>query len=151
MSTLLIETLNLEPLEQEFTLKLNTRYVVGAIIPYLYMHNAPAGTFTLSILVNEVSVFSQDFTCDDIKASLDSINDYAHVFYPIVPATPLILEKGNFKVRLSADASYSAYSGFLAWVKQHEDLSNELDYVPSTDLENPLACRLKIMKQGILI
>lgn len=154
MSTLLIETIESGGLEQEYRLALETRYNIGSIIPYLYMHNAPAGVFTLEVLVNAVSVFSQTFTSASIKASLPTVNDYARIFYPVVPINPLQLERGLFSVKISGDAAYLASyssSSFLAWIKQHEDLSNDLDYTPSTDLENPLALRLKVLNQGITI
>lgn len=154
MSTLLIETLDaVDPLVQQFRLSLDTRYVIGAFIPYLYMHNAPNGIFTFSLLnADDVTVFSQSFTSADIKASLNTLNDYAHVFFPVVPSTPMILEKGLYTAKLQASGGYDQMAnGFLAWIKQHEDLNNELDYTPSIDLQNPLALRLKILKQGIYI
>jgi hypothetical protein len=153
VSTLLIETLDsVDPLTQQFRLSLDTRYVIGAFIPYLYMHNAPNGIFTFEILKSGITVFQKSFTSADIKASLNTTDDYAHVFYPVVPATPMILEKGEFTAKLQASGGYDHMAnGFLAWIKQHEDLNNELDYTPSIDLQNPLALRLKILKQGIYV
>lgn len=152
MRSILVETLPENGfLEQEYRLSRDTRYIIGAFIPYLYMHGAPVGTFTFEIFKNGISVFSQSFNCADIKASLNSLDNYAHVFFPVVPIAPMILEKGLFKARITTSGGYDPQAGFLAWCKQHEDLSNDLDYTPSTDLENPLALRLKVLKQGIYI
>ena len=151
MSTLLVDSLDTDGiLSQEFRISLDTRYNIGAIIPYLYMHGAPAGTFYLGVQKNGSEIFSQSFTCADIKTALDTTDDYAHVFFPIVPNLPLYLEKGIFSVNLYS-SGYVSGSSFLGWVKQHENLNNELDYTPVNDLENPLATRFKIYQQGIFI
>ena len=92
MSTLLVETLNTS-LEQEIRLESEFRYSIGAIIPYLYLHNSPAGTFTLSIInEDDETVFSQVFTSVLIKTALGTALDYAHVFYPIIPSDPIQLD-----------------------------------------------------------
>ena len=69
MTTLLVETLKTE-LSQEIRLENQERYTIGAIIPYLYIHNSPVGTFTLEILNGVTSVFSQSFTSADIKTAI---------------------------------------------------------------------------------
>jgi hypothetical protein len=149
VSTLVVETLKTE-LTHPFSLTLDVRYNIGALCPYLYMHNAPSGTFTFSIEdADDVEVFSQSFTSADIKTALSTTDNFAHVFYPVVPESPLFLEKGSYTAILSA-SGYSANSvSFLGWVRQHEDLVNELDYTPDTDFENPLSLKIKVLKQGI--
>lgn len=148
MTNLLVETLKTE-LSQEIRLENQERYTIGAIIPYLYLHNAPAGTFTLEILSGVTSVFSQSFTSADIKTAIGTTDNYAHVFYPIIPQNPIQLDAGLYTIKLSA-AGYSVLgSSFLGWIRQHEDLNNKLDYVPASDDENPLAVRLKVFKRGI--
>lgn len=145
---LVIEKL-LTTLEQEIRLSSNERKSVAVICPYLYMHNAPAGTFTFSILSGVTVIFSKTFTSADIKAALDNTTDsYAHVFYPIIPANPLQLEKGTYTLKLSASGYAPTVTSFLAWCKQYENLNNELDYSPSNDGENPLAFRLKEFKRN---
>jgi len=107
------------------------------------MHNAPAGTFTLAIKRGSETAFSASFTSADIKTSLATANNFAHVFFPIVPSQPFHLDRGTYSVELSATGYTATDASFLGWIQQHEDLNNILDYVPSGDDQNPLALRLK--------
>lgn len=145
MTTLVCQTL-VSTLTQEIRFSQDVRYCIGSVAPYLYMHNAPAGTFTLSIKSGSTTVFSQSFTSASIKASLDTSDNYAHVFYPIVPTNPLHLERGTYSVEIGASGYTSTSSSFLAWVQQHEDLNNLLDYTPVSDDKNPLALRIKRLR-----
>ena len=149
MTTLVIETLQ-DELSQDIRLSGDERFSIGAIIPYLYMHNSPAGTFTLRLLSGVTEVFSQSFTSADIKSSIPTINNYAHVFYPIVPVSPIQLDSGLYTVKITASGYSPTSISFLALIRQHEDLNNRLDYVALTDDQNPLAIRLKVYKRGEL-
>lgn len=149
MTTLLVETL-INELEQVVNLKINERYSIAGIYPYIYLHNSPPGTFTFEIInSNEEAVFSRDFTSSDIKDSLDTTDDYAHVFFPIVPGSPLQLDAGQYTLKLSGSGYSANMSSFLGWCRQFEDLNNILDYEPMDDGQNPLAVRLKVYKRGI--
>lgn len=152
MTTLLVKRLFQDfALEHTFNLKSQSRYHVQSVAPYIYMHNAPAGTFTMSIydVSDDALVFAQEFDSNDIKAAISTVNNYAHVFYPVIPESKLKLNAGTYRAELtSTDYTYQTDS-FLGWIQQHEDLNNELDYTPSNDLENPLAMRIKVLKEGI--
>ena len=152
MTTLLAKRLfNGFALEHTFNLKSQSRYHIQSIAPYIYMHNAPAGTFTMSIydVSDESQVFTQSFTSSAIKAALSTSNNYAHAFYPIIPNTKLKLGAGTYRAELTSSGYTYGAESFLGWVQQHEDLNNELDYTPANDLENPLALRIKELKEGI--
>lgn len=149
MSTLLVQPLVSE-LSQVYEFTEDKRQEIGAIIPYLYVHNAPSGTFTLSLIKNAETVFSKTFTSQDVLDSIETLNDYARVFFPIVPLVHIQLERGEFTIKLSSSGYTHTPSSFLGWIQQHEDLNNELSYTPSGDDQNPLALRLKIYKEGIL-
>lgn len=149
MTTLVIETLVTE-LSQDIRLSGKERYSIGAIIPYIYMHNSPSGTFTLKLLSGVTELLSQSFTSSDIKALIPTINNYAHVFYPVIPINPIQLDSGIYTVKITASGYAPTSVSFLALIRQHEDLNNKLDYVPLTDDENPLAIRLKVYKRGEL-
>ena len=149
MTTLVIETLVTE-LSQNIRLSGKERYSIGAIIPYIYMHNAPSGTFTLKLLSGVTELLSQSFTSSDIKASIPTTNNYTHVFYPVIPINPIQLDGGTYTVKIIASGYAPNSVSFLALIRQHEDLNNKLDYVPLTDDENPLAIRLKVYKRGEL-
>lgn len=148
MTTLLVEPLK-DKLDQIFRLKLDRRYVIASMMPYLYVHNAPSGTFTLSLIREGLTVFSHSFTSTQIKEALGTVDNYLHTFFPIVPINPLILGPCEFIMRLEATGYTPNQSSMMGWIKQHEDLNNVLDYIPATDSENPLAMRLKEYKRDI--
>lgn len=146
MSTLLVEPIK-QSLEQSFNLSLTKRYIVASMMPYLYLHNSPSGNFKFSILKNGNQVFEKLFNSEDIKAALNTDNDFAHVFYPIIPSDPLILGRGYFTVKIEAPENYRfRQNSFIGWVRQFEDLNNKLNYTPLSDNENPLALRFKEYK-----
>lgn len=147
---LLVDTLVAVSLRQEIRLERPDRFHIGAISLYLYMHNSPGGTFKLSMERNSLLVFEKEFTSAMIKASLGTVHNYAHVFYPIIPTNPIQLENGLYELVLSSSGYAYAASSFLGWIRQHEDLGNKIDYVPINDSENPLSTRIKILNRGIL-
>jgi hypothetical protein len=145
VSTLLVQMLNSE-LSQEFRLNIDKRYIIAGLYPYLYMHNAPAGTFTFSVLRGEDELISQDFTCSDIKTSLNTTDNYAHVFFPILPEDDLwVLDKGDYTAKISASGYSATSSSFLGWIREYEN-PGELDYVPESDAELPMSLRAKILR-----
>lgn len=148
MSTLLVNPLS-TTLEQEFTLDNNYRYDIGSFAPYLYVHNAPSGTFTFELIQGVTTLQTWSFSSEDIKISLSTANNFLHVFYPLTKPYPYQLKRGTFKLKLSATGYSNTISSFIGWIQQHENLNNELSYTPFNDEENPLAIRLKVYKEGI--
>lgn len=149
MTTLLVEPLNSE-LTQEMEYTLNERCHLGAIIPYLYLHNASADYFRVSLKKSGSTLFSKDFTVTEVKTSLSTSNNYAHVFYPIIPTNPVQIYSGTYTVHLEAGPNYNpTESSFIGWVRQFEDVQNEVNYTVTSDDSNPLALRLKIYKEGV--
>jgi hypothetical protein len=136
-------------LEQEFTYNLNERCHIGAFYPYIVMIGAPTGTFTCELIKGVTTVFSKTFTSASIKLSLGTSEDYAHAFYPIIPDLPIQIEKGTYKLKISTMGYTETNSTYLAWAQQFEDIQNQMSYTPSGILENSLAFRLKIYKEGI--
>lgn len=152
MTTLLVEQLyESAELEQNFTFNLNKRVRLAAFYPYIYMHNAPVGDFYIGIQKNDGAFYyEKHFTSADIKALMNTEFNSAHVFMPVIPETPILLEKGEYQIFLYAENYVYKRSAFLGWIKQHENLNNEMDYSPSNDAENPLAFRLKVFKEAML-
>ena len=143
MSTLLVQQLETE-LSQEIRYSSSTRCNIAALIPYIYLHNAPDGTFTFDLLNSDDEVvFSQDFDSADIKASIPTTNNYAHVFYPIVPNNPIQIESGLYTIKLSASGYSPSSTSYLGWIQQFENLQLPMEYVPANDTEKPLAIRIK--------
>lgn len=143
MSTLLVQELTTE-LSQELRYSLSKRCQIGAFIPYLYMHNAPAGTFIIDLLNSDDDIImSKSFTCSDIKTSLSTSDNYAHVFYPIIPTSPIQIEYGTYTIKLSASGYTYSSGSYLGWIQQFENIQNIMDYVPADSTENSLALRIK--------
>lgn len=135
-----------DTLTQEIRLEQSVRYTIGGLYPWLYMHNAPAGTFTIDVLSGPTVRASQTFTSATIKSALGTSHNYATSWHPIIFTNPTQLEAGTYSVRLSASGYTYSPSSFLAWCQQHENLVNSLDYTPLSDAENPLALRVKILR-----
>lgn len=148
MTTLVVNPIGAS-LEQEFTYNLNERCHIGAFYPYLAMIGAPAGTFTCELIKGATTVFSKTFTSNSIKLSLETVNNYAHAFYPIIPDSPIQIEKGLYKLKISTSGYTETDSSYLAWCQQFEDIQNEMSYIPSEINQNSLAFRLKLYKEGI--
>jgi hypothetical protein len=152
VSTLIVEELETgSTLSQEITLEIQERVLIGSISPYLFMQNAPAGTFTFTLTKSGTTVFSKTFTSADIKTALNTSHNYAHVFYPIVPTSPTMIEKGVYSMSLSASGYTFLESSYLGWCRQFEDLNNEVSYNAPFVWNNPLAYRMKTYKQGVTI
>ena len=149
MTQLLVEPLAIDELTQEIRLRRSERYQIGAFIPYLYLHNAPLGTFNFIVEKNSIILFQKSFTSADIKTSMGTTSDYLHCFYPIIPTNPVQLESGLYTLKLTSTGYSNSSTSFIGWIRQFEDLNNTLDYVPLDDDHNPLAIRLKIYDRGI--
>lgn len=148
MTTLVVNPIGAS-LEQEFTYNLNDRCHIGAFYPYIVMIGAPAGTFTCELIKGVTTIFSKTFTSVSIKSSLSTTNNYAHVFYPIIPDSPVQIEKGAYKLKISTSGYIETNSSYIAWAQQFEDVQNEMPYTPIGIAENSLAFRIKTYKEGI--
>ena len=146
MSLVLVETLQTE-LSQNITFSGEDRVEIAAFVPYLYIHNVSGATFTFEILRDSSSIFSQDFTSEEINQAVNGY--YAHVFYPIVPLNPVQIEPGDYVFKIKTKTGYLAGSNFIGWCKQYYDTQNEMSYTPTSDEELTYAIRFKIYREGI--
>jgi hypothetical protein len=147
--TFVVESLK-SALEQNFKFSLETRYVIAAFLPYLYLHNAPDGIFSFAVLKDGEIIYSHAFNSVDIKLSLSTTNNYAHVYFPIIPTLPMVMEKGSYIARLTASNYEATSTKFLGWIRASESVSNIIT-VPPNSLGYPLSMRIKTLNQGILI
>ena len=147
MSTILNVKLVTE-LTQDLNLNGNERVHVAGFFPYLLVFNSPSGTFTFSVIRNTEILYSKSFTSTDIKTSLSTTDNYAHVFYPIIPDNPMQLERGLYTFKISASGYTASDSSYLGWIQQFENLQTDLDYTATNSTFNPLAIRIKAYKRG---
>lgn len=114
------------------------------------MHNSPAGTFTVNLKSGLNTLASKSFNSDDIKTSLDTIDSYAHVFYPIIFSENVILEKGSYDIELTASGYTFSDSAYIGWIKEY-DIYNEFETVPTNQLDNPYGFRILTIDNRELI
>lgn len=139
MTTLVVEEL-VTTLTQELTLSFRPRAHISHVRPYLYVHNTPAGTFTLSIRDSLSNVLSSGtFTAQDIYDGLATTNDYAHAYFRVTFASVVPAPPGNYSLHLSSSGYTFSESAYLGWVREHEDLKVPITYTPANDFGNPLS------------
>lgn len=126
MTTLVVEELQ-TTLEQDFILELNRRYNVKAVRPYIYMHNAPSGTFTIKIKQGSEVLASKDFTSAEIKSDLSTSDNYAHIYKAIEFDEIIQLDKNTYTIELSSSGYTYSDSSFIGWVRDYENIYNNLD------------------------
>ena len=141
MTTLVLEELK-STLQQTVNLTLNRRYNIEAVRPLLYMHNAPAGTFTLSIKSGVNTLTSKSFTSADIKSDLSTVNNYAYLWKNLTFSEIALLKNGSYILELSSSGYTFSSSSYIGWIKEHENLFNETSGTPLTDLDNPFSYQL---------
>lgn len=147
MSQFLVVTLQ-NSLSQEIEFTNEERVEIAGFYPYIYFHNVEDATFTFKIERNSVTVFEQDFTADEIR---DFSGDYAHIFLPIIPLHPVQIEKGVYNFSINANEGYQASETFIGWIKQYQDIQNEMSYTPINDTQNTFAIRFKRYIEGIRV
>ena len=141
MTKLVVDEL-LTTLSQTFTLTKNMRFTVEAIRPYIYMHNTPAGTFTVAVKSGGTELFSKTFTSAEIKSDLETTDNYAHIWKGIVFSNPAHIENGQYELELSSSGYTYSDTSYLGWIREHENLTNEIDGTPVSDMQNPRAFQL---------
>lgn len=140
MSTLLVDPL-ITTLEKTVYFSYG-RTQIACISPYLYIHNAPAGTFTLLLEGDNSEEITISFTAAEVLASVDAVGNYAHVLYPLIPLLPAQVERGTYVIRLISSGYTYSEGSYIGWIRQHEN-PNDVFTSTGNDFENPLATRIK--------
>lgn len=129
MTTLLLNPLEAVTLSQEFTVE--KRLIIKAVRPYLYFHNDPAGTFTISVKqgVTTLASFSQSMATILAGASWTA-GQYHHAFIKFEFTNPLILNEETYTIELSSSGYTYNASSYLGWIKEYEFPTNVVSPVP---------------------
>ena len=141
MTTLVLDELD-TTLSQDFTINLNRRYSIEGIRPYIYMHNAPAGTFTLSVKDGVTTLASQTFDSAEIKSDLSTADNYAHVWKRLVFDNPFQLSLGTYTLELSSAGYTFAESAYIGWIREFENVFNETSGTINTLFDNPFSFQI---------
>lgn len=147
MTMLVVEELK-STLTQSFTVDLNRRITVAGIRPYIYMHNSPTGTFTLSLKEGATTHATVTFDSTEIKSDLVTSDNYAHLWKALTFVDPLQLSKGSFSLVLSSSGYSFSESSYLGWIKEHDNIFQTTDGNNNTDYNNPLSFQLFEKKHG---
>lgn len=138
---LLVEEL-INEISQEFQLIGGKIFHANGIKPYLYAHNNPSGTFTFTLLNNEVPISSVSFTSNQLYSALQTTDDFIHLVYDLEFPHVLPLKNGVYKLKLTSSGYTFDSNCFLGWVKEHEDLKFPVSTIPTSDDQNPLTFEL---------
>lgn len=141
MSLINVEALKGTTLIQEFKIKRN-RLNLTAVRPWLYLHNDPAGTFTLTLKDGANILDSSDFTVSDLKngAGLND-NEYHKGFFKIDLRATLQHDR-LYSLELSSSGYSFSGSSYLGWIKEFENLTNSFSESIWTFHQKPFGYQL---------
>jgi hypothetical protein len=129
-------------LTQNFDIDVNRRFTIEAIAPYIYIHSAPAGTFTFKIKDGATTLASNTFTSASIQAKLSTSNTYAHIWEVIQFTDLLHLTKKTYTLELSSSGYTYSRASFIGWIRPHENIYNTTDGLNDSINNNPMGFRL---------
>jgi hypothetical protein len=141
MTKLVVEELK-ATLSQTVTLTEQKRFLIEAVRPYIYMHNAPAGTFTIKIRQSGNELASKDFTSSEIKSDLSTTDNYAHLWKVIRFDNPIQLDRDEYEIELSSTGYTFSNSSYIGWIKEHENRFNKTDGSELSSLYGPYSYQL---------
>lgn len=133
----------LDELKTTLTQKFTTveREQAYAIRPYLYLHNDPVGSFTISIKHGSTVLGQSTLTISEIKTEAGfADNQYHHgVFRFIFDPLVVLQARTEYNIELSASGYSYSDSSFIGWVKEFENLKNTFTDTISTDFDRPFS------------
>ena len=135
-------------LSQTVNFNLQKRYLFKGIRPYIYMHNSPAGIFTISIKSGGDTLASETFTSAEIKTELSTSDIYAHLWKILTFSAPLQLGKGEYELELSSSGYTFSQSSYMGWIKKHDTRFDETSGTPVSDMENPYSYQFFNFKEA---
>lgn len=141
MTTLVVHDLDTYA-SQSFVVQNGNRLVIESVRPYLYFHNAPAGTFTLSLYSGATLLDSADITFAEVQTALATTDNYIHAYCRFEFENNPVLPPGSYELKLTASGYTRTNASYAGWVALHEDLINDISYAPANDSENPLTFQL---------
>ncbi len=129
-------------LSQELIVTDEKRIIVNSIRPYLYMHNAPAGTFTLTLNDETGALVSKSFTSAEIKSDMETTDNYGYIYKTLIFDEKIQLTKKNYTLELSSSGYSFQMHSFLGWIREHDNIFNNTDGENNNIMENPLSFQI---------
>ena len=146
MTKLVVDELR-TTLEQVINITQHKRITVAGLRPYIYMHNSPAGTFTIKLKDGATVLGSKDFTSSEIKSDMATSDNYIHLWKRIIFDDTVHLRAKTYTIELSSSGYTYSDSSYLAMIREHENETNV--FTPSfSDLYNPISTQLFELKEA---
>jgi hypothetical protein len=135
-----MEELKAPELVQSFEVTRQFGLRIKSVRPYLYIQGTIPGNFRVAIFSESIEIATTGtFTANDIRAGISTTNSYCAVNYFKNLLMPVFLKKGIYEIKLIHSGYSYSPNDFIAWIMEHEDIKNEMSYVPVDDTENTFA------------
>jgi hypothetical protein len=114
-----VTTLVIDELLTSFSqpIRFKKRMVVASIKLHLYLHNLPAGNFSLIVEKEGNNYATFNFTSNSLRSSFGGTKNYFHIFAPFVFSSPAIFDRGDYVFRLTQTGYNYSTTSFLGWCK----------------------------------
>lgn len=123
-------------LTQEFTVTLSNALYSPIIAPWLYVHNAPVGTFYLDLKQSGNLVKRMTFDLQDMKDQLGTTDNNMHLYFRI-SFDGVSLKNNTYQLVLGSDDYVFSSTSFLGWCK---DWDNDFEGNAPLDWSNRSLC-----------
>lgn len=139
MTTLVVDELTTSgTLSHTVNLNQQRIYQIEAIKIKILMYNAPSGTFTFTVKDSDSNtLFTDTFDSAELKNDLDTTDDYLYLFKIIDCNNSLVLKSGSYDFELTASGYTYSSGSYLAWIKSHENIFNEVNGTSTSYANNP--------------
>lgn len=144
MSTLVVDELK-NTLSQTITLDNTKRYSVEGIYPHLIVYGNPSGSFLFELIKGSTTVISKSYFATDIKNAIPTVDDYAHLYLPILPDNKTQIDGGDYTLKLTSSSYLFSESDYIGWCRSFEsfDYVNDLGQNTSSELKYDIRIKIK--------
>lgn len=141
MTKIVVEELK-TGLEQTFST--NYKMQINSLNYLLYKDLNPSGNFYAEIWQGGAMIAqSVAVTSLDIEASTDSTNaNWYHGYYRFIFSGIAFVNRGNFTLKLTQSGYTFNENAYIGWVKPHDNIEIEIDYVVTEDRQNPFGVQI---------
>ena len=153
MTTLVIDELKSSAtLTQTINFESYRNYHIEAIKIKLLCYNVPSGTFTFSVKdSDENTLFTDSFDSAELQSDLSTSDNYLYLFKTFNCESSLVLKSGAYDFELESSGYTYSSESYLAWIKSHENIFNDLTTVSSSFQFNPYDVLIYERRRGDLL
>lgn len=130
---LVVEELKGTALSQIMNLNITAGLYSPTFAFWFYIHNSPPGSFNMRLNGPNGLLIDRFFTVADMKAQLNTTDNYAHLFFRI-PLTGERLPYGEYTINITLDSGYTYDpDSYIGWCKDWENDFEETAITPWHD------------------